>query len=114
MNTSFTPRQKENLLKAIELAENPGGCRYSKGCVVAQYFKLEGIDIGPLDKKLELGTVDGCAPVSPYFDTILADYTAEQRRFLNGLQTMWDIAVKNPEDVRRRMREDVGECPCES
>src|SRR5690242_4783250 len=96
--------------QAVELAINPGGCRYSDaylpkpGCVVGQFlakcegFKLENLPLmDQYNKSIDWwfdtkGKADGEDVV------VLPEFTPAQRRCLIQMQMWWD---ENPFNVMR-------------
>ena len=95
---------KQNLLKAIELAENPGECKYfsdgKPSCVVGQLFALEGTKEEELkgfngNSIYYLLNISECTTLSKYQD----NYPI---RLLERLQDLWDGELDSEEDIDER------------
>lgn len=102
-------KQKEinNLRKAIDLAEKPGGCKYVRNgkpcCVIAQLAVLEGIPVEQISKwdvskfpgigsLLLEPLVNGASAITSKYPIIL----------LNNLQGVWDTALDTALEAARR------------
>lgn len=93
---------KQNLLKAIELAENPGECEYfSEGkpsCVVGQLFVLEGAkeeEIRYCNDK----AISNVLNMSDHLTKYLDDYPVD---LLELLQDNWDSCLSIDEKLSDR------------
>jgi hypothetical protein len=101
---------KQNLLKAIELAENPGECKYfsdgKPSCVVGQLFALEGAkseEFNGIINTKPIGTIHEnkeFAKVKHY----LYGYSTD---ILDDLQSMWDNNLDSEEDIDERKAQMV-------
>ena len=98
---------KQNLLKAIELAEDPGQCKYfSEGlpsCVVGQLFVIEGA------KEEEFASIEGLNTKSicdlnkaKQFQTVKHYLSQYSRDLLNVLQCCWDRDLEPNESLSDR------------
>lgn len=93
---------KQNILKAIELAENPGGCKYfSEGlpsCVVGQLFAMEGAKEEEF-KGFNESSIFNCLDKSQNLQNYLKDYPG---RLLERLQDCWDFPLDTNETISDR------------
>jgi hypothetical protein len=98
---------KQNLLKAIELAVSPGECKYFNDgkpcCVVGQLFALEGAKVEEFDEcnGVSIGYPNSkIAHVMHYLDSYDTD-------LLDDLQSMWDRDLDSEEDIDERKAQMV-------
>jgi len=103
MKYDLTKAQLEKLNKAIDLAEEPGSCKYvSDGkfcCVIAQLAFLEGVSITRLDSLLN---------VEEYLkEGKLPELSAYPRQLLSFMQIRWDhsASFSSIKDARDWMRQ---------
>lgn len=106
MKYDLTKEQVEKLNKAIDLAEEPGGCRYAIDgkpcCVIGQLAVLEGVPVSELDSAygIELFLKRGClSPISA-----LAAYPLD---LLICMQVRWDnsFSFSSIDDARDWVRQ---------
>lgn len=102
---------KENLKKAIELANGAGSCQYrteegEPSCVIAQLYVLEGGDVNDLQEDCSVETLAG---TSDKFCEILKDY---DMTLLNRLQMEWDVLgfVDDPNEALLKYAESKLQC----
>ena len=103
---------KDNLLKAIEAAVNPGGCVYMDDgepcCVIAQLAYMEGVpksnlsnwDAAPGLAGSDIGSLLNASRVSYPKAHALADKYGADR--LIHLQGMWDMSEDPATKIRMR------------
>lgn len=97
--------QKEKLLTAIDLAKNPGKCRYvideQPQCVIAQLAVLENVPIGTLKiwDFASNGESGGIGNIDP------PELSHYDMGLLENLQDIWDSRDDEPEETKQYMKE---------
>lgn len=93
---------KQNILKAIELAENPGGCKYfSEGkpsCVVGQLFVIEGAK----EEEFKECNYTGIGSTDSVLSSVMHYLDGYSIDLLDDLQSMWDCDLGPEEDLDER------------
>lgn len=102
MKYELTKTQVEKVNKAIELAQEPGACKYMVDgkpcCVIGQLAALEGVPANVLDTEL---TVSALIKLNK-----LPEFASYPRELLFLLQRKWDCSKSIPiEKARANMRD---------
>lgn len=110
--TKLTPEQVQKLEQAIDLARDPGACRYVKDgapcCVVAQLAVLEGIPVAVL--KVWDGAEDGRPARVDCIGALPEPLAAYPDDLLLELQQDWDAGrYHTADDVRLVLRGTLSE-----
>lgn len=109
MQNTLTPKQKAELLAAVEQAQGYGQCSYKQGCVVAQLYHMNDIPIPPEQTDEEDRDLDGMG-VDYLSDTNyeLPPYPVD---LMVGLQRYWDGSPEATpvDEARVKMRQFIQE-----
>jgi len=103
---------REKLHRAIRMAENPGWCRYSEGCVIGQLAKEEGVSEEQLAEWDRMRNLD----IAHLYGTLPKDHKLRQYSMdvLVAIQVIWDdeddleeeSMFDDVEEERREMMHD--------
>lgn len=96
-------KYKEDLLKAIELAQNPGKCEYfvdgKPMCVMGQLAAMNGAkeeDFEAVKEECIPRVLESDGVVKKYFENYPSD-------LLDNLQINWDCTDKNEEETKEML-----------